>query len=98
VYFVQFLGGSVNSVPIGGGMTSTIATAQKSPASVAVDSQHVYWVDSSMTGVVAKCPLTGCSNGPIYIATGDLPYAVALDEKRVYWVDFGSGTVSWVAK
>jgi hypothetical protein len=76
VYFVQYLGGSVNGVPIGGGMTSTIASAQMSPGSIAVDTQDAYWVDSTMTGVVAKCPLSGCSNGPILIATGDLPYAV----------------------
>jgi hypothetical protein len=98
LYFVQYLGGSVNSVPIGGGMTSTIATAQMSPGSVAADSLDVYWVDSRMTGTVARCPRSGCANGPIVIAAGDLPYAVALDEKRVYWVDYGSGTVSWVAK
>jgi hypothetical protein len=57
VYWTNKLadGGSVQKVSIDGGVPTTLATRQVSPAGVAVDSTYVYWVDFG-SGAVMKAP------------------------------------------
>jgi hypothetical protein len=63
LYFT--LGGSnsdVLSVPVGGGTPTTIATAQKFPNGLALDSTYVYWGAFAANQGVAKYPRAG---GPV---------------------------------
>lgn len=94
VYWTDYSLGGPFAVPIGSGKVSKLATLDT--FGLAVDSQYVYWTDS--TPEVAKCPLSGCTSGTIRLATVQSMGPLAIDGQRVYWGDTKAGTVSWVAK
>lgn len=55
--------GTVNEVPLGGGTVTTLATGQREPWFVAVDSTHIYWANYGdehiPDGSVDEVPLGG---------------------------------------
>jgi sugar lactone lactonase YvrE len=101
VYWCNRGSGSVRSLPIIGGTSSTaLATGQDRPFAVAVDASGVYWVNYG-DGTVMQLPPG--STTPRTLAQG-LPTArdIALDGSRIYWITEGEqqngGTVMMVAK
>ena len=57
VYFTTIgsAGAMIASVPKAGGAVTVIASKRKRPTALAVDEQHVYWVDQE-AGTVERAP------------------------------------------
>jgi hypothetical protein len=75
-------------------------TELANPMGLATDGTNVYFtelgdgVSASATDVgrVAKCSVTGCTEGATAIADHlENPRGIAVDATNVYWADFGSG-------
>jgi hypothetical protein len=81
VYWANTIGGTVMSVPVGGGAPVTIASKQDHPHAVAVDTSNVYWATDIS---IMKAPLAG---GAASVVTMEHePEALAVDERDVYAV------------
>lgn len=95
--------GQVESCPVGGcGAAPTLlAGALGGPLGLAVDTTHVYWVDTY--GPLMECGLGGCDAGPtaVWSIGGDggvQSIAVVVDATSLYWTNGGNGTVMQCAK
>lgn len=79
--------GSLNAIPLAGGVPTTLASGLDEPNSLAVDGTNVYWTDAQ-DGTVKAVPLAG---GTVTtLATGQNgPGSVAVNGTHVYWVDSG---------
>jgi len=91
-------GGTVNKLPPGGGSIATLASDRSDPLSVAVDKNHVYWVDqapSTSGGTVNEVPIGGGSVTTLASGQNE-PASVAVNSTHVYWVNYGDGTVNEV--
>jgi hypothetical protein len=83
--------GLIQSVPLKGGPTTTIASGQLDPQGIAVDDRYVYWVN------VGQLPAEGTVmradkklGTPQFLAFGQRrPLAIAVDDRYVYWVSQG---------
>jgi hypothetical protein len=92
-------------VPLGGGSTTTLASGQSTPMSVAVDAASVYWTnfgtaaDNFMDGTVMSAPLDG-GTATTLASEQSTPVSIVVDATSVYWLDVvGSGNaVMKVAK
>jgi hypothetical protein len=82
--------GTVLSVPVGGGATTTVASHQSYPRGLAVDASGIYWTNPG-SGTVMMAPLAG--GAPVTIAYGQAtPFAIATDATTLYWVNYGTLT------
>jgi hypothetical protein len=73
---------TIESVPIAGGTSTTIAIAIP-PTAVASDGTNVYWTDGAV-GTVIKMPIGGAA--PITLASQqENPVGLAIDAKSAYW-------------
>jgi hypothetical protein len=79
---------SVNSIPVGGGSTTHLATGlANAPTHIAIDSSHVYWTDSSSINSV---PIGGVTTTPIAPGLTNAPTSIALNSSKAYWTDSSS--------
>jgi hypothetical protein len=93
-------GTTVASVPAAGGTVTTLASNQGSTTSIAVDSAHVFWTDSSARTVMSA-PISGGETPTPVASSQNGLVAVALDASNVYWmtsVSSGATTVFRVSK
>ena len=96
--------GVVRSVPVGGGTTATLASGQRYPGTLAVDSTGAYWTTGGPCSGATACPanvmtvpLGGGTPVALASVTGSLPVSIALDAVNVYW-GTGDGRLMKVAK
>jgi hypothetical protein len=75
--------GTLLSVPLGGGATTTLATGLDTPSALAADGTNVYWV-SPTQGTVMKVPVGGGAITTLAWNQDD-PTDIALDATSVYW-------------
>jgi hypothetical protein len=62
----------------------TLASGQKSPNTVAVDSTRIYWTNYNDAGSVVSAPLAG--GAPLTLATDQSgAFAIAVGASDVYW-------------
>jgi hypothetical protein len=101
IYQCSAAGCSQNRPPLVSGLGTVSA--------IAADSSHVYWTELGDyngqfvpgTGVVRRCPVTGCGAGPETFASNlTNPVSVTVGTSGVYWVeqgaDAGTGRI-WAA-
>ena len=69
-------------MPLGGGVPTTLASAQLSPLYIAVDSANVYW---GTANTVQRCARTGCGGGTTQVAaTVITPDGIAVANGTLY--------------
>jgi hypothetical protein len=88
VYWTGYVANAVFSVPVGGGVITTVASNQISPTYIAADATDVYWADwgaGSMGGPVMQASLDGVvttlASGQLYVQ------GIAVGPTGVYWTD-----------
>ena len=91
VYWIEQAGqanASIKRVPKDGSEpATTLAARQNQAATLAVDSEFVYWGNTFSVGNIVRCPLTGCAAEPTVLVTNqNLPRALAVDGKWMFWM------------
>ncbi len=76
-----------------------VASGQKAPTGIALDSESVYWCNRD-AGSIVKCPLTGCDGKePTVLASNvGTPLGLALDDKNFYWMSPPTDSSSKIAQ
>jgi hypothetical protein len=92
VYFAQAHRGSsspgvVARVPLAGGDVEVYVEGILA-GGVAVDAEHVYWLETGMSGGLFRAPIEGGSSTRI-VATDDAWGYLAMDETHAYWITTG---------
>jgi hypothetical protein len=82
--------GLVGSVPVNGGQATTLVPALSNPRHVAVNGQHIYWVETGAGGSVMMANLDG-TNPTVLGPSLDDPWDVHVDGTGVYWANEGTG-------
>jgi hypothetical protein len=90
IFFVDSMGGTVNSLPAGGGQITVLTSAAR-PVHLALDSQYVYY-SAYLGGAVMRVPKTGGTAAVVAVATQ--PNEILVDAQNVYWVNVMPGTMS----
>jgi hypothetical protein len=87
VYWADVGFGTIQSVPIAGGSSATVALAQPDPTGIAVLDGEAFWVTGGGNVVAA----TTDGGAPTSLATGQSsPTAIAVDAVDVYWANAGT--------
>jgi hypothetical protein len=103
VYWVGTSAGTVQGVDKGGALDAgLLASNQSNPASIAVDSQFVYWAnrtdDDGGGGQVEKVPKGGGASSLVYDDSQGDPSAIRVDGTNVYVSDFVDLSIIQLAK
>jgi hypothetical protein len=90
---MQCASGGCNQQP------TTVATGQRDPSALAIDSTNVYWANAGIDGhgtdgSIASCALGGCNQTPTVLAGGIGPNSIAVNASGVYWTTTGNGVGS----
>lgn len=101
--------GKVMKVAKTGGTPITLVSGQACPTDLAVDGEHVYFVNQGTflaqtyqyDGAVMRVPLSGGAAETVMVGQV-VPYSIALEDKAVYWTSQGlgvnSGSVAKIVK
>ncbi len=82
-YWTSYDGGTVSSVPLGGGATTVLASTQNFPYGIATDGVNVYWANLG-SGTICKVPVGG--GATTTLASGQTGASgVAVFSGKVYW-------------
>jgi hypothetical protein len=104
------MAGTIRQAPVNDagpdGSAITLANAESSPISIAVDETYVYWYDWSTTGCsIMRCNIGGCGGKPTKIAdvmgNGFTVGSVAVRNGDVYWTsgyNSGGDQIQWCPK
>jgi sugar lactone lactonase YvrE len=97
LYWADWFGGNIESMPSGGGTVKKLATGQARPTSIAVDDTQIYWTTIE-GGKVMRMPKNGGT--PVEIAAGQAgPAVIALEGNNVYWGCYvGDGAIRTAPK
>lgn len=91
-FYFTTLSGKVMTCPLGGcvGAPTELAAVPVMASDIEVDSQNVYWLQSSASGVtsILSCSKAGCGGQPTTLASSTLPINYAIDAENVYWDDW----------
>ena len=83
LYWVEYYGGTVKSMPSSGGVITTLASGSNGPAGIATDGSFVYWIEFSNSGGVKKVSVNG--GQVVSISTQANTIGIALDSQHAYW-------------
>jgi hypothetical protein len=82
--------GTIDKAPIGGGVTSNLATGLNNVWALNTDGSSVFWVEDRMGGTIKQVTVTG--SGSVTLADGLAePVALTTDSSRVYWIERNGG-------
>jgi hypothetical protein len=95
LYWAGLLGNSVGRYGLvaPGNLTQGLVSPALNAYSVAVDSNYIYWTNSSELngqGSIGRASLDGAVKQPNFIPNLTNPRGVTVDDGHVYWTNFGS--------
>jgi hypothetical protein len=96
VYWADYAGGTVSSLPAGGGSVLQYSSGLSFPYAVAVDASFVYWPNQG-SGTLQKAPLGGGLVSTV-VSGQSSPTGIASDAQNIYWTNQGDGTVRMISK
>ena len=67
-------------------------TGASLPEELAVDGQHIYWVNNG-TNTIGRSNLDGSEVNQAFITTASSPIGLAVDAQHIYWTNGGSNTI-----
>ena len=84
-------GGSIRSIPIGGGTEQTLCKGYvlSYVQSMVQAGGYVYFTSGYVSTSIYQCPVTGGS--PTVFATDVAPYGLATDGANLYWTNYTTG-------
>lgn len=91
IYWTDTSGQVLKCAPDGSALT-VLASAQNSPASIAVNAANVYWANVG-DGTIVTCAIGGCNGSPTVLGSGTSLSQVAIDGAHIYWTT--NGSVVW---
>jgi sugar lactone lactonase YvrE len=96
MYFTDPALGRLMTLPLSGlTMAMPVVTGQASPRGLAMDSSHLYWINTGNgvgMGAVMSAPL-GSMQATMLASNLDGPQGIVTDGTYVYWTDSTDGTV-----
>ncbi|MCL2824117.1 MAG: hypothetical protein FWD57_09010 [Polyangiaceae bacterium] len=106
VYWTEHNHFLLRKAPIAGGAATTLASSLMYPLGIAVDDQHVYFVETGVGvecgqpkyGKVQRIAKSGGTPTTLAFALGCDPSDIAIDDEFVYWTESYLGNVARVAK
>ena len=84
--------GSINRVPINGGMTDTLVSGLRDPERLVIDDNYIYFTEYAMLQPSAGAIKKVSKNGGIVATVVDGltgPVGIAIDNNYIYWTELG---------
>lgn len=90
VYVIGYYSAAVESVPIGGGTTTTVVSGLDYPARIFADDANVYYLNAN-TADLERCNLPVCSQRRRMAVGIPAWFRAAIDDTNVYWAEQPNG-------